>query len=78
MIVVDENIHARSIMEAISRWYTGQVISVTALRPNTLIKDDSIPMLLMQSTQQPLSPSMLQIFGKKCPLIVAFIAYIKI
>ncbi len=47
MIVVDENIHDQRIINAISRWYPGQVVSVTTLRPGSLIKDDAIPTLLL-------------------------------
>lgn len=51
MIVVDENLHDRRIMEAISAWYPGQVVSVTTLRPRTVIKDEAIPALLLKATQ---------------------------
>ena len=51
MIVVDENIHDHRIMEAISVWYPGRVISVTALRPKSVIKDDAIPGLLLKVVQ---------------------------
>ncbi len=46
MIVVDENIHSRAIMASIAGWYRGQVISVTQLRPHSIIRDDAIPALL--------------------------------
>lgn len=51
MIVVDENLHDLRIMDAISTWYPGQVISVVTLRPGTVIKDEVIPTLLLQATQ---------------------------
>lgn len=51
MIVVDENLHSRSLMAAIAKWYQGQVISVTALRPGTIIKDEAIPALLLTVNQ---------------------------
>lgn len=51
MIVVDENIQSEHIIGAITAWYTGRVISITELRPATLIKDDGIAMLLRQVTQ---------------------------
>ena len=54
MIVCDENVHQRSIMDAVAAWYRGRVISVTVLRPNALIKDEAIPTLL-HSTQSPSS-----------------------
>ena len=46
MIVFDENVHQRSIMDAVAAWYRGRVISVTVLRPDTIIKDEAIPTLL--------------------------------
>ena len=51
MIIVDENIHDYRIMEAISAWYPGQVVSITALRPGSVIKDDTIPGLLLKTVQ---------------------------
>jgi len=46
MIVFDENVHQRSSMDAVAAWYRGRVISVTVLRPGTIIKDEAIPTLL--------------------------------
>jgi hypothetical protein len=51
MIVFDENMHQRSIVDAVAAWYRGRVISVTVLRPDTIIKDEAIPTLLV--TAQP-------------------------
>jgi hypothetical protein len=51
MIVVDENLHSQRIMSAITSWYRGQVISITTLRPRTVIKDDAIPTLLQLSNR---------------------------
>jgi hypothetical protein len=51
MIVVDENIHDRRIMGGIAAWYPGQVVSVTTLRPGSVIKDDAIPGLLLKVVQ---------------------------
>ncbi len=51
MIVVDENIHASSVIEGIASWYSGQVVSITSLRPQTIIKDDIIPSLLLKANQ---------------------------
>jgi hypothetical protein len=51
MIVVDENLHDQRIMRAISAWYPGQVVSVTTLRPRTVIKDEAIPALLLKVVQ---------------------------
>ena len=52
MILLDENVHQESLMASIAAWYRGQVHSLTALRPNTLIKDEAIPALL-RSVRQP-------------------------
>jgi hypothetical protein len=41
MIVIDENLHDLRILDAISEWYPGQVISVVTLRPGSVIKDDA-------------------------------------
>jgi len=49
MIVVDENIHDARILDSIRRWYRGRVVSVVELRPQTVIKDDAIPALLLQA-----------------------------
>ncbi len=51
MIVVDENLHDRRILVAIEAWAPGQVTSITALRPGSVIKDDAIPGLLRQVAQ---------------------------
>jgi len=51
MIVLDENLHDQRIIEAVSTWYPGQVVSVTSLRPQSVIKDDAIPTLLRKTTQ---------------------------
>ena len=51
MIVLDENIHDQRIIAAISAWYPGQVVSVTTLRPNSIIKDDALPALLRKVNQ---------------------------
>lgn len=51
MIVIDENLHDLRILDAISEWYPGQVISVITLRPGSVIKDDAIPALLLKTEQ---------------------------
>ena len=52
MIVLDENMRQRNIMDAVAAWYRGRVISVTVLRRGTIIKDEAIPTLL-RSAQRP-------------------------
>lgn len=49
MIVLDEQIMRQRIASEIRHWYTGQVIDILALRPNTVIKDDSIATLLLKA-----------------------------
>jgi hypothetical protein len=46
MIVLDEQLLAPELRKAIRKWYKGQVVGITHLRPGTLIKDDSIAALL--------------------------------
>jgi hypothetical protein len=46
MIVLDEQIRGSSIAQSIATWYVGQVVAITALRPKTVIEDDSLPTLL--------------------------------
>ena len=68
MIVVDENLHSRTVMAAIQQWYRGQVISITALRPQTVIKDEAIPTLL-QTVPQPtfVTLNAIDFWGKVIP-----------
>ncbi len=47
MIVLDEELLDPKISDAIQTWYPGQVISVRTLRVGTVIKDESIPGLLL-------------------------------
>lgn len=51
MIVLDENIHSRQNLASIAEWYRGQVVSVTQLRPGSVIRDDAIPALLQRLNQ---------------------------
>ena len=46
MIVLDEQLLGREVDVRVARWYRGAVLFVTDLRPNTVIKDDVIPVLL--------------------------------
>lgn len=52
MIVLDEAVHDPDIIRAISAWYVGRVLSLTTLRPRTVIKDEAIYALL-RSVPQP-------------------------
>lgn len=51
MIVLDEQLLGRGLETEIARWYRGSVRFVTDLRPNTVIKDDAIPLLLQHQDQ---------------------------
>lgn len=51
MIVLDEQLVNVRIGELVTQWYRGRVCYITDLRPQTLIKDDSIPVLLHQVRQ---------------------------
>ena len=51
MIVVDENLHSARFMDAVAAWYPGQVLSITQLRPTSVIKDDAVPGILRQQRQ---------------------------
>jgi hypothetical protein len=51
MIVLDESIHKQMHRTAVAAWYPGQVVSAVTLRPRSVIKDDAIPMLLLQADE---------------------------
>ena len=51
VIVVDENIHSRQVLTSIAEWYRGRVVSMTQLRPGSVIHDDAIPALLLLQRQ---------------------------
>jgi hypothetical protein len=44
-------LHDERILAAIAAWFPGRVVSVTSLRPGTVIKDDAIPLLLRKAVQ---------------------------
>ena len=48
MIVLDENLMGLRLDQVIARWYPGRVCYITSLRPNTIIKDETITQLLQQ------------------------------
>lgn len=51
MIVLDEQLLGRDIETEITRWYRGTVQFIIDLRPNTVIKDDAIPVILGQQNK---------------------------
>jgi len=46
MIVLDEQLQSYGVRGPMARWYRGTVLDITQLRPQTVIRDDAIPMLL--------------------------------
>jgi hypothetical protein len=50
MIILDEQLLGRGLEQKIEAWYRGSVRFITDLRPNTVIKDDAIPLLLRQQS----------------------------
>lgn len=51
MIILDENVHRRAVSEDIERWYPGQVVSITDLRPRSTIKDEAVSTLLRRAKE---------------------------
>lgn len=51
MIVLDEELQGLGLEEAISSWYRGSVLLIKALRPGTVIKDESVPGVLRRVRQ---------------------------
>ena len=67
MILLDENVHQQSIRASIAAWYRGQVRSLTTLRPNTLIKDEAIPMVLRRVRQPTFVTTNVADFWRRVP-----------
>ena len=51
MIVLDENLLGLGIEIILARWYPGAICFITELRPNSVIKDESINVLLQRAAQ---------------------------
>ena len=67
MIVLDEQLLGRNLEIEIARWYAGTVYYITELRPNTIIKDDAIPMLLREQSQPTFVTINVQDFWRHTP-----------
>jgi hypothetical protein len=67
MILLDENVHQQSLMASIAAWYRGQVRSLTRLRPNTLIKDEAIPIVLRRVRQPTFVTTNIADFWRRAP-----------
>jgi hypothetical protein len=52
MIVLDEQLLSYGLRQQMVQWYRGAVIAITQLRPDTVIRDEAIPMLL-RSARRP-------------------------
>jgi hypothetical protein len=52
MIVLDENILGRIVVNGLQAWYKGKVTSINALRADTVVKDDAVPTIL-RTVKQP-------------------------
>jgi hypothetical protein len=46
VLVLDENLNDHRLIAALSSWFPGKVISITELRPRSIIKDDAVSTLL--------------------------------
>ncbi|MFA0781898.1 hypothetical protein [Fervidibacter sacchari] len=51
MIVLDEHLMGLGLDREVRAWYEGQVCYITDLRPDTVIKDEAIPSLLLRERQ---------------------------
>jgi hypothetical protein len=51
MIILDEQLLGANLEQSIGKWYQGNVCFITDLRPNSIIKDEAIPMLLRKEAQ---------------------------
>jgi hypothetical protein len=67
MIVFDENVHQQRIMESVAAWYRGRVLSVRALRPGTVIRDEAIPTLLRAFRQPTFVTTNVSDFWRRIP-----------
>jgi hypothetical protein len=67
MIVFDENVHQQRLMDAVAGWYRGRVLSITTLRPGTLIKDEAIPSLLHRVRQPTFITTNVDDFWRRVP-----------
>jgi hypothetical protein len=67
MIVFDENMRQRNIMDAVAAWYRGRVISVTVFRPGSIIKDEAIPTLLRRAQRPTFVTTNVDDFWQRVP-----------
>lgn len=51
MIVLDEQLHDYELVEAIERWYKGQVVNIKQMRPHKRLLDDAIESVLLRLKQ---------------------------
>jgi len=67
MIIFDENVHQQRLMETVAAWYHGRVVSITALRSGTIIRDDAIPTLLQRMRQPTFMTTNVTDFWRRVP-----------
>ncbi|MBD3397543.1 hypothetical protein GF413_00465 [Candidatus Micrarchaeota archaeon] len=48
MIVLDEQLLGRNVEIEIDRWHKGSVVFINELRPNMVIKDEYVPLILRE------------------------------
>ncbi len=51
MIVLDEQLLNYGLRATIARWYRGRIVTITELRPGSVIRDDAIPAILREGSQ---------------------------
>ncbi len=51
VIVLDEHLMGLGLDREVRAWYEGRVCYITELRPDTIIKDEAIPSLLLRERQ---------------------------
>jgi hypothetical protein len=76
MIILDENVHQQSIVEALAAWYRGRVVSITAIRPGTIVKDEAMPTLLRSAKQPTFVTTNVTDFGAVSRRIPATLLYV--
>ena len=67
MIVLDESIAAKIIVDGLEAWYKGKVASIKHLRLRTLIEDEDIPTLLRTVKQPTFLTTNISDFWRKMP-----------
>jgi hypothetical protein len=72
MIVLDEQLLGRGLEFEIAKWYRGSVLFINDIRPNTVIKDDAVPVLLRLLTQPAFITINTEDFWRKTPADIRY------